>query len=575
MRRPFAGSLIAALLLAVAGWTVPSPAGAVATPWTWLFATGSGVSTSAGTVVTATCPDGYRAMAGGVNPGTAIIKWETMNGPDYSVYAYIVSGSIVTVSVWCALSSQVDVHLVDRNLITDQPYGSVGRALGDFACEGNMTPLSASLTWNEGGNRVLQSGPETSGGTNMWFVDAGGNSTSDSMHVQLLCVANVDLPGASWVTQSQTAGSDPSTETVTATCPAGQRLITGGEHIDSINGYSKRSYPVEPQAWTADGAVPAHDTLSVSVLCGPAGDPVADFTSGPRGSTNFTDATFTFTAVDPSAVSSVSNYCFLNTNYLGVCSGSYTVTGLAEGQNVFSIEAFTDDGRGGASTEKDYYFWVDLTPPTVTLAKQPGFALGKIVNLRASGTDNQGIGYYHVLVTARRAAGTGAGTANPVVTSYNTGSGLLSVPVKAGISYRFDVTAIDYASNVSSVFSISTAVPLDNASLTASDQWSLINNAVYTNFIVSRTKAKGATLTHSMYGKTLGIVATTCPTCGQVGIYAGTTLLKTIDLAATSTHYRQVFKVYLGNSPVQVPVVLKVLSTNKLVEIDGLGALVS
>ncbi len=572
MRRLVAGSMAFALLLVVAGWVAPSSAGAVATPWGWGSTTGTGNSTVGGAVVTAYCPDGYRVVTGGVDAGDAFIQSEVFAGGNYSV-AVKGTTAAVTLTAWCALSSQVVAHMVDRTLFP--PSGSFG--LGDFACDGDMTPLSASLTWNStGGGTIAQSGPEAIGGTNEWFVVARSYSPTPSLHVQLLCVANADLPGANWVTQSQTAGPAGATETVTATCPDLQRLVTGGEHIDSVNGTSRRSYPVGPQAWTAVGEVPAHDTLSVAVLCVPDGDPIATFRSVPRSPTNSTTATFFFDAVDPAGVSRASNWCFLNTIYLGPCGYSYTVTGLTEGQNVFSIEAVTPDGRGGAPTEKDDYFWVDLTPPTVTLkAPPPVFTLGKIVNLQAVGTDSQGIDHYHVMVTARQASGAGAGSANPVFTGYDVTTGLLSVPVKAGTSYRFDVTAIDTAVNVSSIRSVYTSPPLDNFDLTASSQWTLVKGAVYTNTLVSRTKARGATLTHAMYGTTLGVVATTCSTCGQVGVYAGTRLLKTIDLRASSTHYKQVITVPMGSLPVQTQVTLRVLSTNKLVEIDGLGAVVA
>ena len=568
MRRPIVGSIIASLLLAVAGWAMPTSVRAEAIPWTWDLATASGVSTPGGAVITATCPTGENAV-GGVDTSAHIERQDVYSG--YSVDAFSVDPVPVIVTAWCTSFRHTQFE-------TNDFLNSNG--VGDFGCPSGLTPISANLFWLDnlgrpGSGHIVQSGPETVGGRNEWFVVARRDNSYSYLQVHLQCVSDADLSGAGWVANSQTAGSNGATETVTATCPEGQRLITGGEHVDSVQDISVRSYPAGPQAWTAVADVPAHDTLSVLVLCGPVGDPIADFTSGPGSSTNSTSATFTFTAVDPSAVSSASNYCFLNTNYLGVCSGNYTVTGLIEGQNVFSIDALTADGRGGAPTEKDYYFQVDLTKPTVTFAKVPGFTLGKTVTVKASGTDNQGILRYHVVEIARRASGAGAGSVTPVVTSYNTHYGLLSLPVTAGMSYRFDVTAIDLAFNVSSVRSFSTAAPLDNVNLTASSQWTLINSAVYTNSVVSRTKARGATLTHSMYGKTLGVVATTCSTCGQVGVYAGSVLLTTIELVATATHYRQVFKVYLGNTPVQTSVVLKVLSTNKLVEIDGLGALVN
>lgn len=570
MRRWITALAVTAMLSVTTGWVGPSTAHAAATPWTWVLATATGVAPVQGATVRATCPAGYLAVTGGVDPGGALIESEFPNGPYYDVVAANLEGASVTVTAWCALSSQVAVQAVNATMVLDQQ----GRGLGDFTCGGDLTPLSAAVRWtNLHRGSIAQSGPEVFGGTNAWFVVALGNP-GWTAYVTLLCVPNADLPGATWVTQSQTAGSTAARLAVTAACPDRQRLVTGGEHVDSVSGLMLRSSPVGAQAWTTEAQVPARDTLTVAVLCVPDGDPVATFTSVPRTPTSSTTATFTFTATDPAAASRASNWCFLNTVYLGPCNGSYTVTGLTEGQNVFSIEAVTDDGRGGAPTENDRYFWVDLTPPTITLTT-PAFTLGNTVNLQAKGNDSQGIGSYRFKETARPAIGADASTTAPVVSTYFTSSGLMSVPVQPGMSYRFDVTTADVAGNVSPVRSVSTAVPIDNFALAASSQWSLIKGSVYTHSLVSRTTVKGATLSHNMYGTRLGVVATTCPTCGLVGVYSGTTLLKTIDLSASSTHYRQVITVALASAPVQTRVVLKVLSTGKLVEIDGLGALVA
>ena len=68
----------------------------------------------------------------------------------------------------------------------------------------------------------------------------------------------------------------------------------------------------------------------------------------------------------------------------------------------------------------------------------------------------------------------------------------------------------------------------------------------------------------------LALLATTCPTCGKVGVYVNATLIGTVDLHAATAHNRQLialppFALRTGT------VTLKVLTAGKLVRIDGLG----
>ncbi len=570
-RRWIAASLLTLLVAALGVAVFPRVAHAAPGPWTWVKATATATSSQGG-FVTATCPGGYRAVTGGVDYRD-VVSSVRISGPTYQVQAFDFGNHApLTVTAWCARSDQVDVEIDDRTLRTDHDgFDDFGLGLGDFACSGDRTPVSASMTWTTSGadeSTVTQSGPEVVGGTNQWFVTAQGRSTSSVLDVKLLCVANSDLPGLTWSGRSAATGQGGA---LAAACPAGLRLVSGGEHVDSINGVAYVNTPVDSQTWRATGYVPSGDTLSVSVLCVPAGDPVATITSGPGSVINRNTATFTFTATDPSG-GTPHDYCFLNTSGLGPCSGSYTATGLTEGRNVFSVEAYTDDGRGWASTEKDYYFWVDLTRPTVTLRPVPLFTLTTTLPLQATGTDDHAVDHYRFGVTARRNSGTDASTAGPVSTSYTDADGTLSLTATPGTSYRVIGKAVDWAANDSAAAGAITAAPLDNLDLTASSAWTLVKGGNYTHKLVSRTTAEGATLTGSFHGNTLGVVVTTCATCGRLGVYSNGTLVETIDLLTSATHYRHVTTVSLGTNPVQTKVTLRVLSSGRTVEVDGLGA---
>jgi hypothetical protein len=138
-------------------------------------------------------------------------------------------------------------------------------------------------------------------------------------------------------------------------------------------------------------------------------------------------------------------------------------------------------------------------------------------------------------------------------------------------------TAVDKAGNpsIGTGTSVVTAVPLDNSTLHASRHWSLVKGRAYTHGVISRTTVYGSTLRHTMYGSTLGVVVTTCKTCGTVGVYVGKHLIKRVSLQAAKTHHQKVITVRVKGDPVNGTVTLKVLSHNQRVEIDGLGALIN
>jgi hypothetical protein len=580
MRRGAAWALSLLMIVASGLSLQPGLASADPLPWTWVAASAeSHQGTDVTETVTATCPEGYRAFAGGVDVDHGL-HMITISGRDYS--ALIVNGQGGSVQAWCVLSSQVDITIVDRTLVSSIPLSNndwVGR--GDLACDGDQTPVSASVRPSDLANQQIdQSGPENVNGVNEWYVSFRG--LEGSADVQLLCVPNSQLGGVTWYSQSaKSTGNSLNDEAVTGACPSQQRMITGGAHVDSIDTYVWDSLPNGISTWYARATIPNGDTLTVSVLCGPAGDPVATIISGPPRLTNSTTATFTFDAFDPAggdafdpAGGHVHNYCFLNTSGLGDCRGSYTVNDLSEGQNVFSVEAYTNDGRGWAPTEKDYYFWVDLTPPTVTLKTLPLFTLGKRVNLHATGSDDQGLGHYTFNVAAQSSSGSGG---SPTTTAYDSTTGDVSLHAVPGDSYKAAVTAYDQAGNASvdTGTTVITGVPLDNSALDASKQWSLIKGNAFTHRLVSRTTAYGATLRHVMYGNTLGLVATTCKTCGAVGVYVGKHLIKRVGLRTTRTLHRQVIAIPVNDNAVKMNVTLKVLSHHKRVEVDGLGAVVT
>ena len=117
-----------------------------------------------------------------------------------------------------------------------------------------------------------------------------------------------------------------------------------------------------------------------------------------------------------------------------------------------------------------------------------------------------------------------------------------------------------------------TAIPLDDRSLSYVSGWTAGTGAAYWTGTYLRTYGNGATLRRTgVVAKRIALVATTCPTCGTVNVYLGSTLLRTISLYSATTVNRNVISVAKFTSVHTGTVTIKVTSSHKPVIIDGLG----
>jgi hypothetical protein len=111
---------------------------------------------------------------------------------------------------------------------------------------------------------------------------------------------------------------------------------------------------------------------------------------------------------------------------------------------------------------------------------------------------------------------------------------------------------------------------LDDKALGYSSGWTRRAGSSYYDGSALVTTAAGRTLTRTgAVVERIGVLATTCSTCGKVGVYVGGTLVGSVNLAASSTHYRTLL--YVSRFSLRSgSVVLKTLTSNKLVQVDGL-----
>ncbi len=154
-----------------------------------------------------------------------------------------------------------------------------------------------------------------------------------------------------------------------------------------------------------------------------------------------------------------------------------------------------------------------------------------------------------------------------------TGARAAAITSPYGYTACFSVRARDARPNLSAWSAERcSVVPLDDRALTASAGWTRATSSAYFASTYSTTTRYGATLSRTRLQSTrLSLVATRCPTCGVVGVYLGSTLLAKVDLRAGTTVRKAVLalpRFTLRSTTVTV----KVLSTGKTVQIDGLSS---
>lgn len=245
------------------------------------------------------------------------------------------------------------------------------------------------------------------------------------------------------------------------------------------------------------------------------------------------------------------------------------------GQGVYVL-----DTQNCAATElvegADDAFWspapidppADTTPPSVSLTAPTAAATAATSTVvRWQGSDSgTGVASYQLQASTGGAwANVGAG-AGPSTTSA-TVTGLTP-----GRTTCFRVVATDGATNSATSAARCTAVPLDDRSLSASRGWRRISGAGYFLGTATRTTTRGAALSRA--GLTLdrvGVVATTCPSCGTLAVYVGSRLVGRISLVSNGTHNR-VVKLLPRFTTRSATVSVRVLSSGRTVIVDGLVA---
>jgi hypothetical protein len=142
-----------------------------------------------------------------------------------------------------------------------------------------------------------------------------------------------------------------------------------------------------------------------------------------------------------------------------------------------------------------------------------------------------------------------------------------------GSTYCFSVRARDADGGVSPwTVETCTAIPLDDRSVARSWSWAARTGSAYYLSTYLRSSNYSAKLTRTgVVAKRIALLATTCPTCGSVQVYWGSTLLKTVNLYSKTTASRKLITVVAFPWARSGTLSIRVVSSGKKVIIDGIA----
>jgi hypothetical protein len=209
--------------------------------------------------------------------------------------------------------------------------------------------------------------------------------------------------------------------------------------------------------------------------------------------------------------------------------------------------------------------------PTAALGSLAATQLGTSVALAWSNTPGSAA-FASYDVRYRKAAWNGSFGA-PILWKSATTSATAPFALAPGYTYCFSVLARDVNGVVSAWTAEGcTVAPLDDRSLTTSGTWARkTSSSFYRSTYTQSTRLNAKLIRTSARFKRLYLVATTCPTCGSVRVYLGTTLLKSISLRSATTVNRKVIAVYTSSALKSGTVSIKVTTSLKAVKVDGLA----
>lgn len=236
--------------------------------------------------------------------------------------------------------------------------------------------------------------------------------------------------------------------------------------------------------------------------------------------------------------------CQLDSGATQPCTGSLHLAGLLDGPHVLAATVVDEAGHLGTTRVT---FVSDRTAPTVSVPT-PAAAVGldPSVFFAWSGADaTSGVASYDVEVRTATPTGGFSSSAPPVGWVSGSRATRVSVPLAPGREVCLRVRAVDAAGQRSAYAERCLGQPLDDRALTATAGWRRVAGSALwrtTESSVARPQAALTTATPVWVAR-VGVLATTCRTCGTVRVLVGAVQVGQVSLRSATTRYRQLLMV--------------------------------
>ena len=236
--------------------------------------------------------------------------------------------------------------------------------------------------------------------------------------------------------------------------------------------------------------------------------------------------------------------CAVDSGAFTPCSTSWKTPSLTTGTH--TVRARTVE-PGGRTTVAARTIVVDATAPTAKTTAMPLALLATTTSLRFSATDAGGSTVTSYDVRYRYASPTGAFTALSQPAGWQgLRSTTLALALAKGYSYCFAVRARDAVGNVGAwTAETCTNVALDDRSLSGTG-WTRGTSASYYLGTYTTVATSGRVLSARVSARQVGIVVTTCSTCGVVDVRLAGAYLGRKSLASSTARAKQILWLAYG-----------------------------
>ena len=217
-------------------------------------------------------------------------------------------------------------------------------------------------------------------------------------------------------------------------------------------------------------------------------------------------------------------------------------------------------------------------PPTAAITPLPTWRVSTAIPLAWRATAGSAVVTSYD-VRYRRAPWKG-GFGSYVVWRSATAATSATFTASTGATYCFSVRARDFSVRARDTLGTvsawtaqtCTAIPLDDRSLGRVGSWTAGTGSAYYRSTYLRSSSSTAKLVRTgVVARRIAIVATTCPTCGTVKVYWGSTLLRTIKLTSATTVHKKVIAVTTFTSARTGTLTIRISSSGRRVVIDGVA----